>query len=151
MLCSKCGKKSTCKALCSKVKDVLDQNRNYKTTYKNHEVSIGQYAINQHFGYDSQDSFYEETESIVDTHKDCLPAIHDIVDTVFTPKQKKLFQLHFNKDMSVSTIAKQLNVSQQTIHQAIYGHPRNGGGIVRKLQKSLQISQLHQHSAQTYL
>ena len=144
MLCSECGKKSTCKALCSNVKDALDQNRNYKTTYKNHEVSIGQYAINRHFGYDSQDSLYEATESVVDTHKDCLPTIYDIVESDFTPKQKTLFQLHFNQDMPVSTVAIELNVSQQTVHQAIYGHPRNGGGIVRKLQKALP--QLNQSS-----
>ena len=151
MLCSECGKKSTCKALCSNVKDALDQNRNYKTTYRNHEISIGQYALNRHFELDPQDVSFEEQQSILDTYKDCLPAINDIVESAFTPKQRTLFQLHFNQDMPVSTVAKQMNVSQQTVHQAIYGHPRNGGGIIRKLQKSLQASQLNQPTPNTYL
>lgn len=119
------------------MKDLINQNRNYKTTYKNHEVSIGQYALNRHYELDPHDTTAEVEQSIVETYKDCLPAIHDIVETDFTSKQKTLFQLHFNQDMPVSTVAKQLNVSQQTVHQAIYGHPRNGGGIIRKLQKSL--------------
>ena len=144
MLCSECGKKSTCKALCSNVKDALDQNRNYKTTYRNHEISIGQYALNRHFELDTHDVSGEELESVLDVQKESLPDIYDIVETNFTPKQKTLFQLHFNQDMSVSTVAKQLNVSQQTVHQAIYGHPRNGGGLIRKLQKSLP--QLNQSS-----
>ena len=137
MLCSECGKKRTCKALCDEVKDFLNQNRNYKTTYKNHEVSIGQYALNRHYELDPHDTAAEVEQSVIDTNKDCLPAIYDIVETNFTPKQQTLFQLHFSQDMPVSTVAKQMNVSQQTAHQAIYGHPRNGGGIVRKLQKAI--------------
>ena len=147
MLCSECGKKSTCKTLCPNVKDALNQNRNYKTTYKNHEISLGQYAINKHVVFGPQDSPVEEDLSSNDIHNSSLPLIHELVESTFTPKQKTLFQLHFSQDMPVSTVAKQLNVSQQTVHQAIYGHPQNGGGIIRKLQKSLQISHLNQPSA----
>jgi predicted DNA-binding protein YlxM (UPF0122 family) len=147
MLCSECGKKSTCKALCSNVNDVLYQNRNYKTTYKNHEVSLGQYAIDKHVVFGPQDSPVEEVLSSNDISNSSLPLIHELVESTFTPKQKTLFQLHFSENMPVSTVAQQLQVSQQTVHQAIYGHPKNGGGIVRKLQKSIQTSHLYQPSA----
>ena len=142
MLCSQCGKKRTCKAICSDTKYALDQNRNYKTTYKNHEISLGQYAVNQHVTYGPQDVSYDEQLTSTDIHIDSLPVIFDIVESTFTQKQKTLFQLHFSQNLAVSIIAKELNVSQQTIHQAIYGHPRNGGGIIRKLQKGLQAANL---------
>lgn len=136
MLCADCGKRNKCKSLCDDVRNLQKENKNYKTTYKNHEVTLSEYAI---FKY-SIDTSVSDEDRYTNRYSEYLPLINEIVENALTPKQFALFHLHFREAMPVSTIARSRNLSQQTVHQAIYGHPKNGGGIIRKIQKELRGS-----------
>ena len=45
----------------------------------------------------------------------------------------------FLEGRSMAAIGKRMGVSAQTIHTSIFGHPKHGGGAVRKIQKTLNL------------
>jgi predicted DNA-binding protein YlxM (UPF0122 family) len=144
MLCSECDKKINCNSLCNDIERYLKDNRNYKTTYKNQEVSLSDKSILKHCNkiFNNETKHHEPNDS-KEKIINLLPDIHEFVENSFTKKQKIYFQLFFIENKSESTIGKALNVSQQTVYQAIHGHPRNGGGITKKLKKILSSNSLN--------
>ena len=142
MLCSKCSKRTSCKELCDKVESFLKKNKNYKSTYRKKEIAICEMK-------EEEDSYYR-----------CLEANHDIarngyvknttishevwmdvraiIETKLTVKQKDNIIMYLDGH-SMESIGRKNGTSGQAVRDSIFGHPKQGGGAVRKIQKHYEL------------
>jgi len=132
MLCQTCSLKNECERVCKDVESYLKSKRNYKTTYVNKEIGIS--AVSEKAA--SLDSWVNsESESHNEFHETWM-AVVKVAETKLTAKQHQVFWMYL-EGMAMAEIGRQLGTSGQAINYAIFGHPVQGGGIVRKMQKLL--------------
>ena len=136
MLCFKCSLKNECKVLCEGINDYLKETANGKTTYRNHEVELSEKVLNKHEGKYS-DSFIET--GITTYEKKYLGDIIEIIHSELTNKQRRIMILYLEGHSS-TVIAESIGTTRQAVYYALNGHPNHGGGIIRKIQKKLNIS-----------
>lgn len=66
------------------------------------------------------------------------PEIRDIIDAVLTERQREIVLLYYVEGRNQRQIAEQLEISQQSVSEHLFGKARNGrtvGGALRKLRK----------------
>ena len=80
---------------------------------------------------DSVRAFVEK--EIVPNHEK-WEKVMDIVSTQLTEKQETTLRYYLD-GQSMSVIGRKMNVSAQTVHSTIFGHPKHGGGAARKIRK----------------
>ena len=136
MSCFKCSLKSECKEPCEDVNEFLKETTIGKTTYRNHEVELSEKVLNKHEGKYS-DSFIET--GITTYEKKYLGDIIEIIHSELTKKQRRIMILYLEGHSS-TVIAESIGTTRQAFHYALNGHPNHGGGIIRKIQKKLNIS-----------
>ena len=130
MLCSTCKLRSSCTRLCDEVEMYLKQSRG-KTTYRNKEVSLTDIHIEEASKIKPDDQFNGRFNPY-----DYWDEILIIVEDYFTPKQVVIFW-KFLEGLSMFEIGEDQNASKQAINYVIFGHPKNGGGIIQKIKKRL--------------
>jgi len=132
MLCQKCSFKNQCEQLCEKVETYLKSKRNYKTTYVNKEIGISE--VSEKIA--SLNNWSDGISQSRNQHHETWMAIVHVADTKLTEKQRQIFWLYLD-GLSMADIGRQLGTSGQAVNYTIFGHPVQGGGIVRKIQKLL--------------
>ena len=66
------------------------------------------------------------------------PEIREIIDEVLTERQREIVLLYYAEGQNQRQIAEQLDISQQSVSEHLFGKARNGrtvGGALRKLRK----------------
>ena len=136
MLCFKCSlKKGECKEVCDDVLQYLKSKRNYKTTYVNKEIGLS--VVSEKTV--SMDCWKKGKNQSRNQFHETWMLIVQIVETKCTEKQKQIFWMYLD-GLTMAEIGRRLNISGQAVKNAIFGHPKQGGGIVRKIQKHLGIN-----------
>lgn len=136
MSCFKCSLKSECKAPCEDVNEFLKETTIGKTTYRNHEVALTGKLLIKHDSENS-DSFMET--GITKYEKKYFGDVIEIILSELTLKQKNIMIMYL-EGHSNAVIAESIGTTRQAVHYAINGHPIHGGGIIRKIQKKLNVS-----------
>jgi len=138
MLCSKCSKRTSCKELCEAVELELRKRCNGKSTYKNKEIGISEVTIKEN----SFDRYHQTNHRIrrngyitnTTISHEVWMDVRNIIETKLTKKQKDNTIL-FLDGHSMESIGRKTGTSGQAVRDSIFGHPKQGGGAVRKIQK----------------
>lgn len=143
MLCQKCSLKKECRQTCIKVESYLDKNRNYKITYKNKEVGLVEYKLEQQSLSDYTDwrrskNILIESSILENPDNDNMRKIKEAASRCLTPKQEKIYRMYVS-GISISEIGRRLGITGQAVSYAVNGHPKHGGGFIRKIQKELGL------------
>ena len=142
MQCSECKKRPSCKELCESVEIELRKRCNGKSTYKNKEVSISEVTVKE----SSFDSYLQRNErtkrngyikNTTISHEVWMD-IMNIIETKLTDKQKEN-TISYLDGNSAASIGRQNGTSGRAVRYSIFGHPKQGGGVVRKIQAALEI------------
>lgn len=138
MLCTTCSKKPSCKELCESVELELRKRCNGKSTYQNKEEGLSDMAME---GYCFEQYLQigrtkERNGNIKNTRisQDVWMDIRNIIETKLTPKQKDNTIMYLDGH-SMGSIGRKNGTSGQAVRDSIFGHPKQGGGVVRKIQK----------------
>jgi len=118
--------------VCEDVESYLKSKRNYKTTYVNKEIGLS--AVSEEAA--SRANRNNSESQCRNEYHDKWMAVVKVAETKLTAKQRQVFWM-FLGGMSMAEISRQLGTSGQAINYTIFGHPVQGGGIVRKMQKLL--------------
>ncbi|MBT4734320.1 MAG: hypothetical protein HOO10_04865 [Candidatus Marinimicrobia bacterium] len=135
-LCFNCSLKKECNTSCDRVESYLKEKRNYKTTYVNKEVGISDIVISMESKRRQNSNSQRKSTSTY--HKRWMMVMNVITSKRLTKKQTTAIWF-FLEGRSMAAIGKRMGVSAQTIHTSIFGHPKHGGGAVRKIQKTLNL------------
>ncbi len=65
--------------------------------------------------------------------------IRNVIETKLTPKQRDN-TISFLDGHSMESIGSKNGTSGQAVRDSIFGHPKQGGGAVRKIQRSMRSS-----------
>ena len=138
MLCSKCSKKTSCKELCEPVELELRNRSNEKSTYKNKEEALSDlamenYCFERYFRIGKTKERNGNIENTNISKKEWMD-IRLIIETKLTPKQRDN-TISFLDGHSLGSIGRRNGISEQAVWYSIFGHPKQGGGAVRKIQK----------------
>ena len=138
MLCSICTKRSSCTEICESVELELKNRDNGKLTYKNKEEGLSDmtyenYCFERYFriGRTKKRNVNIQNTNI---SKEEWMVIRNIIETKLTPKQRDNTIL-FLDGHSLGSIGRKNGISEQAVWYSIFGHPKQGGGAVRKIQK----------------
>ena len=138
MLCQECSLKSECERTCEDVEAYLKSKRNYKTTYTGKEVSLWAFPEGaSEFWNQSRDPFVS-TKFLRKEYYPLISAIRELLPNLaITDRQREIIDLYLNNGLSMAAVGRRLGISQQAVSFAIFGHPVQGGGIVRKVKKAI--------------
>ncbi len=138
MLCQECSLKNECERTCADVEAYLKSKRNYKTTYTGKEVSLWAFPEGaSEFWSQSRDPFVS-TKFLRKEYYALIPAIRELLPNLgITDRQREIIDLYLNNGLSMAAVGRRLGISQQAVSFAIFGHPVQGGGIVRKVKKAI--------------
>jgi len=142
MQCSECKKRTSCKELCEAVELELRKRCNGKSTYKNKEIGISEVTVKE-FSFDrylqrngrNEKNGYIKNTSI--SHEVWMD-IMTIIETKLTDKQKEN-TISYLDGNSAASIGRQNGTSGRAVRYSIFGHPKQGGGAVRKIKTALEI------------
>ncbi len=142
MLCPKCSKYTSCKEPCESVELELKKRRNGKLTYKNKEEALSDMAMEGYCyeRYLQIGRTKERNGNIKNTRisQDVWMDIRNIIETKLTPKQRDNTIL-FLDGHSMESIGRKSGTSGQAVWYSIFGHPKHGGGTVKKIQKFYEL------------
>lgn len=139
MLCPECSLKNECRKPCDDVEAFLKSMRNYKTTYTNKERSLTPFNQDRWMMF-SDESMLPERDHLKPIYMELLPEIKDVILACgLTDRQQEIVQMHYEEGFSMSEIGRQLKISQQAVHQALFGHPKHGGGALRKIRLAISL------------
>ena len=134
--CQNCSLKSKCEQVCKEVESYLKSMQNYKTTYVNKEIGVSEVSMEQ----SSYQKWKRPTRNRDRNHDHkTWMTIINIVQTKLTKKQRQIVWMYL-EGLSMAEIGRRQNISGQAVRYALFGHPKQGGGIVRKIQKLLVIN-----------
>ena len=133
MLCQTCSFKKSCGHLCKPVDSYLKSKRNYKTTHVNKEIGISEVSL-KHGSFNA----WMSSKKNRDRHQFHIQwmKIVKVIDTKLTDRQHEIIWV-FLDGLPMREIGRRLGISGQAVNYTIFGHPKHGGGIVRKIQKLL--------------
>ena len=142
MQCSECKKRTSCKELCKSVERELRKRCNGKSTYKNKEIGISEVTVKensfdrylQRNGRKVRIGYVKNTTISHEVWMDIMT----IIETKLTDKQKEN-TISYLDGNSAEWIGRQNGTSGRAVRYSIFGHPKQGGGAVRKIQTSLEI------------
>lgn len=142
MQCSECKKRPSCKELCKSVEQGLRKRCNGKSTYKNKEIAISEMTVeeNSFDRYMQRNGRREKNGCIKNTtisHKVWMNIVN-IIETKLTDKQKEN-TISYLDGNSAESIGRKNGTSGRAVNYSIFGHPKQGGGAVRKIQVALEI------------
>jgi len=138
MLCSTCSKRTSCKEICELVEIELRKRCNGNSTYKNKEIGISEVTLKensfdrylQRNGRKTRVGYIQNTTISHEVWMD----LRNIIETKLTVKQKSNIIMYL-EGHSMESIGRKNGTSGQAVRESIFGHPINGGGAVRKIQK----------------
>jgi len=137
MLCFECPLKAECRETCEDVEAHLESQRDYKTTYKNKERSLTPFDQERSRLF-SDESTMPERDHLKSIYVELIPQIMEIIHSCdLTDRQLEIVLMHWEDGLSTSEIGRQLGISQQSVYQALYGHPKHGGGALRKIRAAV--------------
>ena len=143
MLCSKCSKRTSCTELCESVELELKKRRNGTLTYKNKEEHLSDMTMEGYCfeRYLQIGRIKERNGNIENTNisKEKWMDIRNVIETKLTPKQRDN-TISFLDGHSMESIGSKNGTSGQAVRDSIFGHPKQGGGAVRKIQRSMRSS-----------
>ena len=123
--------------MCEDVKEYLKSKRNYKTTYKNKEVSQTPFDQETTKMFEDRDCI-PERGALKPEYYELIPIVKDLILTCgLTDRQQEVVQLYLEGQLSTAEIGRRLGITQQAVYQTIYGHPKHRGGAVRKIQTAV--------------
>ena len=138
MLCTTCSKRINCKELCDKVESHLNNKNKVKSSYKNKEESLSDMAMESYCfeRYLQIGRTKDRNVNIKNTNvsKKEWMDIRNIIETKLTKKQKDNTIMYLDCH-SMGSIGRKNGISEQAVWYSIFGHPKQGGGAVRKIQK----------------
>ncbi len=143
MLCSTCSKRTSCKEICEEVESFLKKKKNYKLTYRKKEIAICEMAEDNKC-FERYLRTYRKKErngcikNTTISHEVWMD-IRNIIETKLTPKQRDN-TISFLDGHSMESIGSKNGTSGQAVRDSIFGHPKQGGGAVRKIQRSMRSS-----------
>ena len=142
MLCSTCSKRTSCKEICDSVELELKNRCNGNSAYKNKEEALSDMTMESYCfeRYLQIGRTKERNVNIENTNvskKDWMD-IRNIIATNLTPKQRDNTIL-FLDGHSLGSIGRRNGISEQAVWYSIFGHPKQGGGAVRKIQKVYEL------------
>jgi len=123
--------------VCKEVETYLKSKRNYKTTYVNKEIGIS--VVSEKAA--SLNNWNNGESQPRTQYHDTWMAVVEVAETCLTVKQFQVFWLYL-EGLSMAAIGRKLGISGQAVKCAIFGHPKHGGGIVKKIQKELALNNL---------
>ena len=136
MHCQECSLKSECKETCEDLEAYLKSKRNYKTT--NNEVSLDTFPEGNSTVWDQSNDPFETTEFLRKKYSALAPAIRNVLPNLATTDRQREIIGHYLIDgLSMAEVGRRVGISRQAVNSAIFGHPTQGGGIVRKIQKAI--------------
>jgi len=142
MLCSKCNKRTSCTELCESVERELRKRCNAKATRKNKEEVMSDMVMENYCfeRYSQIGRTKERNGNIQNTRisQDVWMDIRTIIETKLTDKQKEN-TISYLEGNSAASIGRQNGTSGRAVRYSIFGHPKHGGGAVRKIQGALEI------------
>ena len=146
-LCQKCSLKNECRKPCDDVETYLKAKRNYKTTYTSKEVSLTAFAEGKSMVWDNANELFIGSKMLQPECYNLIPMVWELIDGLpLTSRQRQIIGL-YRRGINMAAIGRQLCISRQAVNQALFGHPKEGGGIVRKIQKAI----VHDEELRPYL
>jgi len=136
MLCQSCFFKKSCDHLCRATESYLRSKRNYKTTYVNKEIGISEVSLKK--GSYGEWVLSKKNRDCKDSHETWMRVV-GIIESGLTKKQHSIIWM-FLDGVSMAAIGRKLDISGQAVKYAIFGHPKHGGGIVKRIQKELAVN-----------
>ena len=139
MQCSECRKRPSCKELCKSVELELRKRCNGKSTYKNKEIGISEVTVkeNSFDRYLRRNEKHGYIKNTTISHEVWMD-IMTIIETKLTDKQKEN-TISYLDGNSAEWIGRQNGTSGRAVRYSVFGHPKQGGGAVRKIQTALEI------------
>ena len=142
MLCQECSLKSECREPCADVEAYLKSTRNYKTTYTSKEVSLSEFPEGSSKVWDQSQDPFKRTKFLKKDYYALIPMIRELLpDLGTTKRQREIIDLYYNNGLSMAEVGRRLGISRQAVNSAIFGHPTQGGGIVRKIQTAVSVDE----------
>ena len=139
MQCSECKERPRCKELCKPVELELRKRCNAKATRKNKEEVMSDMVMENYCfeRYLQIGRTKERNVNIKNTRisQDVWMDIRTIIETKLTPKQKDNTIMYLDGH-SMGSIGRHNGTSGQAVRDSIFGHSKQGGGAVRKIQKA---------------
>jgi DNA-directed RNA polymerase specialized sigma subunit len=123
--------------MCAEMEDYLKSKRNYKTTYTNKEVSLTPYDQETTKMF-AEERYLPERDALKPEYYELIPIVKDLIPTCgLTDRQQEVMQLFAEEHLSTAEIGRRLGIAQQAVYQTIYGHPKHGGGALRKIKAAV--------------
>ncbi len=133
MLCQSCSLKTDCSISCETLNAHLRRKQNYKTTHVNKEVGLSEVSL-KHGSYDKWMRSKKNRDQH-QFHKTWMKVVR-VIETKLTPKQHTIIWMYLD-GMSMAEIGRRLKISGQAVNYAIFGHPKQGGGIAKRIRMEL--------------
>jgi ATP/maltotriose-dependent transcriptional regulator MalT len=79
-------------------------------------------------------------EALSDFFREVAPAVHGLIDSTLTQRQREVLKLYYFYGKTQEDIAAILQLSQSTVSRHLFGTVRGGrkvGGAIRKLQRAI--------------
>jgi len=130
--------KKECSTTCDRLEDYLKTNSSHKTTYRNKEIGLSIVSMDKKDFTEWQRNERISSENQVEKKHAQWMLLWKIMSNDLTSKQK-IAIWHYLENGSMAETGRKMGVSAQTVHSTIFGHPRHGGGAVRKIKKVLNL------------
>ncbi len=138
MLCQKCSFRSECKKPCSEVEEYLKTKLNHTTTESENHVSLWVFPEGNSKVWDYANSPIVSTQMLKGQYYSLKQEISTLIESLkLTNRQHQIIDFYYFQGIDMVSIGSQLGISRQAVNQALFGHPIQGGGIVKKIRKAV--------------
>ncbi len=146
-LCQKCRVKGMCREECAALEAYLKSKRGYKTTDTSKHVSLWEFIEGKSWVWDEANELFIGSKMLKSKYYNLSPNLMKLIDGLpLTNRQRQIIDL-YRRGIDMASIGRQLGISRQAVNQALFGHPKQGGGVVKKIQMAI----VHDEELSDYL